>query len=128
MTYLLIAIGGAMGSVARYLCANWVMGLTSSTFPWGTLAVNVLGSGLIGAFAAMSGDHRWPLSAEARNFLMVGVMGGFTTFSAFSLQTLELMRVQQWLQAGANVMLSVLLCLVAVAVGYWLMSGVGQSR
>jgi fluoride exporter len=59
MTYLLIAIGGAIGSVARYICANWVMGLSASTFPWGTIAVNVVGSGLIGGFAAMSGDHRW---------------------------------------------------------------------
>jgi fluoride exporter len=128
MTYLLIAIGGAIGSVARYICATWVDSLSSSTLSWGTIAVNVAGSGLIGAFAAMGVDHRWPLSADAKSFLMVGLLGGFTTFSSFSLKTLDLMRASQWWQAGANVMLSVTLCLASVALGYWLMSGVGQSR
>jgi fluoride exporter len=120
MTYLLIAIGGAIGSVARYICGSWIAGLVGAAFPWGTIAVNVVGSGAIGAFAAMGTDHRWPL--------MVGLLGGFTTFSSFSLQTLELMRANQWWQAGANVMLSVALCLASVALGYWLMNLAGQSR
>jgi fluoride exporter len=128
MTYLLIAIGGAIGSVARFICAGWVMTSTASSFPWGTIAVNVVGSGLIGGLAAMSGDHRWPLSADARNFMMVGVMGGFTTFSSFSLQTFELLRTQQWLQASANVLISVVLCLGSVAFGYWLISSLGQPK
>lgn len=125
MTYLLIAIGSALGGVARYWCALFVNSFTTTAFPWGTLAVNVLGSGLIGvAFASIEPGSRWQWANANRDFInqffMIGVLGGFTTFSSFSLQTLELLRAQQWLQASANVVGSVMLCMAAVSIGYWL--------
>jgi len=80
-----------------------------------------LGSLIIGFFATFTGiDGRLPVPLEARAFVMVGICGGFTTFSAFSLQTLELAREGRFLWAGANIILSVVLCLVAVALGHWL--------
>ena len=93
--------------------------LLGSGFPWGTFLVNVGGSLAIGALAALATtDGRPLLGNDARAFLMVGVLGGFTTFSAFSLETLTLARSGEWLGASANVMFSVLLCLAAVWLGY----------
>jgi CrcB protein len=121
MTYLYVAIGSALGGMARYGCGVWIASWAGSTFPWGTLIVNVVGSGLIGVLLGLSERaDTWFATVDARNLLMVGVLGGFTTFSAFSLQTFELLRAQQWGAAGANVLLSVALCLAAVAIGYWL--------
>jgi CrcB protein len=125
MNYLLIAIGSALGGIARYWSAARVTSAVGDTFPWGTLTVNVVGSCLIGAaLGSMEASSRWTISDSARTYLnyffMVGVLGGFTTFSAFSLQTLVLMRAGHWWQAGANVALSVSACLVAVFIGYWL--------
>ncbi|HTE40208.1 MAG TPA: fluoride efflux transporter CrcB [Steroidobacteraceae bacterium] len=125
MNYLLVAIGSALGGVARFWCSTRVMAAVGGVFPWGTLTVNVVGSCLIGAaLGLMEPGSRWALSDTARTYLnyffMVGVLGGFTTFSAFSMQTLVLMRAGQGWQAGANVVLSVIACLVAVFIGYWL--------
>ena len=118
--YILVGLGGAIGSVARLWLSGYIATLTRLAFPWGTIAVNVLGSFIIGFFATFAGpDGRWPVSLDARAFVMVGLCGGFTTFSAFSLQTLELAREGQLLQAGANIVLSVVLCLAAVALGHW---------
>jgi fluoride exporter len=133
MTYFLIAIGSALGGMARYWAALAVAAATGSAFPWGTMAVNVIGSALIGsAMGAMEPGSRWQVSMAARDFVnqffMIGVLGGFTTFSSFSLQTLTLMREQQWMQAGTNVLMSVVLCLLAVAVGYWLATTLLQAR
>jgi CrcB protein len=123
MSYLWVAIGGALGSVGRF----WLSGLAASrfgeTFPWGTLLVNVTGSFVIGILSALtSPEGRFAPSSRvlAVQLLMVGVCGGYTTFSSFSLQTLELLRTQQWLHAGANILLSVALCLIAVWLGYLL--------
>ena len=96
--------------------------------PWGTIGVNVVGSGIIGAVAALGPSSSIPLTADTRNFLMIGVMGGFTTFSSFSLQTFEYLREQQWWQAGVNVALSVTVCLVSVACGHWLVALLTHSR
>ena len=85
-TLFLVALGSALGGAARFLLAGWVGARLGESFPWGTVLVNVLGSALIGALAA----QEEMLSPEARQFLMVGVLGGFTTFSSFSLQTLRL--------------------------------------
>ena len=115
---LFIALGSALGGVARYWVSGWVAGWVGETFPWGTLVVNVVGSAIIGVLAAFGDSARLGLPAEARLFLMVGVLGGFTTFSSFSLQTLRLMQDGDWLRAAGNVLLSVAVCLVAVAVGY----------
>jgi CrcB protein len=115
---LLIALGSALGGVGRYWLSGVVAARVGETFPWGTLVVNVIGSALIGVLAALGDSARVGLPPEARQFLMVGVLGGFTTFSSFSLQTLRLMQDGDWTRAAGNVMLSVALCLVAVAAGY----------
>jgi len=118
---LWVALGGALGSVARYWCSGLVASTMGETFPWGTLIVNVSGSLVIGFIATVSGpDGRFLIPPEARQFMMVGILGGFTTFSSFSLQTLTLARDGQWLLAGANVVGSVVLCLVAVWLGHLL--------
>jgi CrcB protein len=125
--YLWIALGSALGGVARYWCSGWVAQRVGETFPWGTIMVNITGCLLIGALAACSEpDGRWYLPPLARQFLMIGVLGGYTTFSSFSLQTLNLARDGEWLQAGANVVLSVVLCLVAVGLGYFAVAGLNQ--
>jgi CrcB protein len=95
--------------------------------------VNVIGSAFIGAaLGALEPGSRWQVSLATRDFVnyffMIGVLGGFTTFSSFSLQTLSLLRQQHWMQAGANVLLSLTLCLIAVAAGFWLATAVTQSR
>ena len=120
LTYLWIALGGALGSVARFSCNGLISAKLGGTFPWGTLLINVTGSFAIGFFAALTGANgRWPVSDDVRKFFMVGICGGFTTFSAFSLQTLELTQSGQSLRAGANIVGSVVLCLLAVWLGHW---------
>jgi CrcB protein len=119
IAYLWIALGSALGGVGRYWCSRAVAQAVGETFPWGTLAVNVAGSFLIGFIAALSGpDSRLLISPNSRNFLMVGLCGGFTTFSSFSLQTLELLRNRDVAEAFGNIFLSVAACMAAVAVGY----------
>ena len=121
MNYLWIALGGALGSVARFWMSGVIAERFDSKFPWGTIFVNITGSFLIGIFSAMS--ERGGQLADAatlRQFLVVGICGGYTTFSAFSVQTLDLMRVGNWLAATGNVLASVLVCLVAVWLGHLL--------
>jgi CrcB protein len=116
-----VALGSALGGVARYWCSGLVARAVGETFPWGTLIVNIVGSFLIGLIAAISGtDGRFIIPPEARQFMMVGILGGFTTFSSFSLQTLTLARDGEWLLAGANIVGSVVLCLIAVWAGHML--------
>ena len=116
-----VALGGALGSVARYWCSGVIARAMGETFPWGTLIVNVSGSLVIGFIATVSGpDGRFLIPPEARQFMMVGILGGYTTFSSFSLQTLSLARDGEWLLAGANIVGSVVLCLIAVWVGHML--------
>lgn len=116
-SYLWVAAGGALGSVARHGLSGMV-DQRWETFPWGTMAVNVSGCVVIGVLAALSEpDGRWLVSSELRQFLMIGVCGGYTTFSSFSLQTLNLVRDGEWLYAAANIILSVVLCLVGVWLG-----------
>jgi CrcB protein len=109
-----IALGGAAGSVARAMVALSL----PARFPWATLVVNVLGSLLIGWLMARLGAMETPGAASLRSLLVTGFCGGFTTFSAFSWQTLEQMQKGQWGGAAANVLLSVLLCLLAVWLGF----------
>jgi CrcB protein len=93
--------------------------LIGETFPWGTLIVNVVGSFVIGFFAALTGpDGRLLVSTTARQFVMVGLCGGYTTFSSFSLQTLNLIHDGEWAYASANIMGSLILCLLGVWIGY----------
>lgn len=119
MSYLWVALGGALGSVARYWCSGFAATHFGETFPWGTLIVNVAGSFVIGLFAALTGpDGRWLAPSAAREFVMIGICGGYTTFSSFSVQTLSLAQDGEWFRAGANVIVSVALCLVAVWLGH----------
>ena len=122
LAYLWIAIGGALGSVGRYWFSGVVGRHFGETFPWGTLLVNVSGSLVIGFFATLTGsDGRWLVPAWFRQqFFMLGVCGGYTTFSSFSLQTLTLAEDGEWLYAGANILLSVVSCLAAVWLGHLL--------
>ncbi|MBY0509062.1 MAG: fluoride efflux transporter CrcB [Rhodospirillaceae bacterium] len=117
--YLWIGLGGALGSMARHWSNGIVAVLAGVGFPWGTLVINVLGSFIIGVAATtMNVDGRFAAGTSAQQFVMVGLCGGYTTFSAFSLQTLALLRGEQWLHAAGNVVLSVTLCMIAVWAGY----------
>ncbi len=113
-----VAAGGAIGSVARYWIAVWAAPW-SQRLPWGTIGINVVGSCIIGFVATLTlPGGRVPAADWVRPFMMVGVCGGFTTFSSFSLQTLELLRVGAWERALMNVGASVLLCLGSVWLGH----------
>jgi CrcB protein len=118
---LWIFIGGGLGSLARWWFSGFVAKNVGETFPWGTLIVNVTGCFIIGLFyTATSPEGRWFAPHSFRNFFMIGICGGYTTFSSFSLQTLILAQEGQWLYAGANIILSVISCLVAVWLGHLL--------
>lgn len=127
--YLWIALGSALGGVARYWCTGFVATRLGGDFPWGTIFINILGSFIIGFFATLSGpEGRLFVGTNERLFVMVGVCGGFTTFSAFSLQTLELVRSGNWLGAGGNIAASVILCLIFVALGHMAAMAINQVR
>lgn len=114
----LVGAGGALGAIARYvvgLAAH--RGATPGAFPWGTLAVNLAGCLLIGLGAGLA-DTRGGLPAEARLFLFVGVLGGFTTFSSFGYETFTLLREQHLLRAALNAGLNVAAGLLLVALGH----------
>jgi CrcB protein len=119
MEYFWVAIGGALGSMARYGISGLVATMSGGAFPYGTLVVNVTGAIVIGFVATLSGPNsRFFVPAYARIFLMTGICGGYTTFSTFSLETTNLIRDGEWAAALANVGFSVILCLVAVWVGH----------
>ena len=127
MNYLWIAIGSAFGGVARYWCYGFMARHAGETFPWGTLAVNVIGCSFIGFFATITGpDGRVLAAPSLRQFVMPGICGGFTTFSTFSLETLNLARDGQWLKAASNVGASVLLCLLGVWLGHALATSLSE--
>jgi CrcB protein len=112
MLYLWVALGSAIGGVLRFAISR-AMQPVSAALPWGTIAVNILGCVMIGYLGTKT-----TLSETSRIFFMVGICGGFTTFSAFSLQTFDLLRAGAWPRALANVLLSVTLCLLAIAAGH----------
>ena len=119
---LWIACGGALGSVARYWIALWASPV-SRTLPLGTIGINIAGSFLIGFFGTLTlQSGRYPVPENIRLFVMVGICGGFTTFSSFSLQTLDLLRGGVWGRALVNVAFSIMFCLASVAVGHALAS------
>jgi CrcB protein len=127
LTYLWIALGGALGSVARFACAEWIVARWPGEFPWGTLFVNALGSLVIGLIAGFGeSEVRWQLPLIVRQFIMIGILGGYTTFSSFSLQTLMLARNGAWLLAGLNAAASVLLCVMAAWLGFTLVMAVNR--
>jgi CrcB protein len=119
LTYFWIALGSGLGGAARYALQGFAARSFGATFPWGTLMVNVIGSTFIGWFAGMtSPDGRWLLSTPARQFVMVGICGGFTTFSSFSLETLNLARGGEPLHAAGYVIASMAMCLAGVWLGW----------
>jgi CrcB protein len=127
--YLLIALGGALGSVARHWLTESVTARLDGPFPWGTFLVNLTGCLAIGFFASAAGSGGRPFATtEARAFFMIGVCGGYTTFSAFSLQTVNLLRLGDWPRAAAYVIGSVVLCLVGVWLGHLLAHALNPAR
>ena len=115
--YILVGLGGAIGSMARFWLASAMLRLTGPGFPWGTVLINVAGSLAIGWLAGILAISRANASAGLPAFAMVGLCGGFTTFSAFSLQTVELLRDGRPVAAAANVVVSVLVCVCAALLG-----------
>ena len=128
MAYLWVALGSALGGMARYGVGLAAARLWGLAFPWGTILINVAGSFVISFFGTLTlPSGPLPPNAALRIFVMVGICGGFTTFSSFSLQTLELARDGAWGAAFLNVALSVVLCLLAVAAGYLLAARIGVA-
>ena len=121
VTYLCVFLGAAIGGVGRYglsgIIANWI----GATFPWGTLIVNVTGCFVIGIFNTLTGpDGVFLIPANLRVFVMVGMCGGYTTFSSFSLQTMNLLLSKRWGAAVANIVFSTVFCFGLVATGWWI--------
>jgi CrcB protein len=123
-TLLLVGIGGGLGAVARYGAGLAVAWLWPMAFPLGTLLVNLAGSLLMGLFAGALTHHSGPGVEALRLFVAVGLLGGFTTFSAFSLDAVRLIERGELLQAGAYVLLSVVLCLIGLYLGLLVTRGV----
>jgi CrcB protein len=121
LPWLAVAAGGALGSVARFWMTGAVTTLTGARFPYGTLLINILGSFVIGVVAGLTlTPSRMGMHPDVRIFLMVGICGGFTTFSAFSLQTLELIQTGDVIPAALYVAASVVFCMIFVWFGWWL--------
>ncbi len=126
---LWIFLGGGLGTLGRWWLSGVVANRFGQTFPWGTLVVNVSGCFVIGLFATMTGpEGRLMAPASFRQFFMLGVCGGYTTFSSFSLQTLTLAEDGQWFKAGANSLASLGLCLVAVWLGHVLATSFNSMK
>jgi CrcB protein len=124
LSILYVALGGALGSVSRYLLGTWTQSLSKSIdFPYGTLTVNLIGCFLIG-FLSQLAEVRGAFMSESRAFVFIGILGGFTTFSAFGNETLNLLRDGEAFNAlaniGANVILGLLLVWLGRAVSYWI--------
>jgi CrcB protein len=121
-SYFWVAIGSALGGMSRFWLSRVVAERVGEFFPWGTIFINVSGSFVIGIFAALTlAEGRLNTSRSfIIQFCMVGICGGYTTFSAFSLQTLNLARDGQWLWACGNILISVVACLIAVWLGFML--------
>lgn len=118
ITYLWIGIGSALGGMLRHFVSLSAASTFGEVFPWGTLIANVSGCFIIGFLAGVMGaDGRLIVSPNVRQFLLVGFCGGYTTFSSFSLQTQNLARQGDFLYAGGNIVLSVVLCLLGVWLG-----------
>ena len=128
VAYIWVALGGALGTTARYWLSGVVARSFGETFPWGTLIINVTGSFVIGFFGALTGpDGRLFVGSTARQFVMIG-MWRAGRFRAFSLQTLNLMNDGKWLRAGANIGMSVVLCMIAVWAGVILAGSINAIR
>jgi len=120
--YVMAAVGGAIGSVGRVMMTTFVARWTGEDFPFGTIGVNVTGALLMGMLAGVGETDPGKLifSESARTFLMIGALGGYTTFSTFSLQTFLLMEQGNFLGAALNILLSVVLCVAGIWAGFML--------
>jgi fluoride exporter len=129
MGYIWIFFGGGLGSTARFAFSGLIARHFGETFPWGTLLVNATGSFIIGLFAALTApEGRWLVAPSFRQFFMLGICGGYTTFSSFSLQTLSLAEDGQCFKAGVNALLSLVMCLAAVWLGHLLATNLNSTR
>ena len=127
--HLAVALGGALGTMGRYFVSGLVANAFGETFPWGTLIINITGSFVIGFFATLTApDGRLMVSGTTRQFVMVGLCGGYTTFSSFSLQTLNLLRGGEWAPAAGNMLGSVVLCMIGVWLGAISAAAVNQLK
>lgn len=127
-SYVWIAIGSALGGVARHWCNAIATEWVGASFPWGTLFINVSGSFVIGFFFALTDPSgRFEVSTNAKLFVMTGLCGGYTTFSAFSLQSLTLFQQGAWLRGGGYIAASVVICLLAVWAGYALGAAISSA-
>lgn len=123
--YLAIMAGGALGSALRYALSMNIDSVAKHVFPWGTLTVNIIGCFVIGLFTTLTGpDSNFVVSPTTRLFVVIGILGGFTTFSSFSMQTINLLRDKEWMWAGGNVALSLVLCLFGTACGVFLANAI----
>jgi fluoride exporter len=123
-----VALGSALGGMSRYWLGGVVARGLGEDFPYGTLLINIVGSFVIGFFATLTlPDGPRPASLDTRLFVMVGLCGGFTTFSSFSLQTFELLRSGESIRAASYIVASVLLCLLGTTLGHALAAGIGKS-
>jgi CrcB protein len=117
-TYLWIALGGALGSMLRYGLGTFIDARLGGLFPWGTVIVNITGCFVIGFFSTLTGaEGRVMVAPDMRLFVLVGICGGYTTFSSFSLQTLNLLRSGDLMRGGGNIAVSVVACMLAVWIG-----------
>ena len=118
LNYIVVMLGGALGTGARFWASGIVAERAGEFFPVGTLVVNITGSFMVGFFAAFAGpEGPFLILPRFRQFFMIGVSGGYTTFSSFGLQTLDLIRDGDWLKASLNTLLSFACCLAAVWLG-----------
>lgn len=122
--FLLVGAGGAIGAMARFGFASIIGRFWPLGFPLATLLINVIGSAAMGLFIGLMARFLPPWQAEARLFVAVGILGGFTTFSTFSLDTIVLIERGELLQAGAYMLLSVVLCLIGLYLGLLVTRGV----
>jgi fluoride exporter len=126
--YLWVALGSAIGGCLRYAIGRAMLPECSGCFPWSTFLINIAGSFVIGYFGTLTvAGSRAEMPETFRIFVMVGLCGGFTTFSSFSLQTFDLLREGEWAKAMVNVTFSVLLCIAAVAIGHYLAQQTSHS-
>lgn len=121
MSFLIVALGSALGGVLRYWLSNVVYNFLPATFPFGTMLVNFAGSFIIGATIFGLSD-RSLISQDLRLFLTVGFCGGFTTFSTFSLETVNLLRNSEYTLAGLNIGMSLIICLAATFLAFVIFS------
>lgn len=128
-TYLWIAVGGALGSMARFFVSSSFARILGEVFPWGTIIVNITGCFIIGILATLTGpDGRVVVAPDFRQFLLIGICGGYTTFSSFGLQTLNLLRDGDLVAAGGNALISFIACMIAVWLGAVLGQMINQVR